>query len=210
MIVFHEEGRDHMAVTDEFRSGWNRMYDEGAHTGMWDAPWPSPELVGFVAAFPERGRAIDVGCGTGSDAIFLAEAGFDVLGIDLSDSAIALAAERGRHACVDVEFIQGSVFDLPVDDASIDLVTDRGLLHHVPRELHADYSHEVARVLKPGGRLFVRGMSESGRKKVPVTPESMHSHFDTDQLVVEWVTGYQMLDPAGGDPATLAVVRRRS
>jgi ubiquinone/menaquinone biosynthesis C-methylase UbiE len=199
-----------MAVTDEFRAGWNRMYDEGAHADMWDAPWPSPELVGFVSALPDRGRAVDVGCGTGSDALFLAGAGFDVLGIDLSDSAIALATKRASSDGSRITFVQGSVFGIPVEDASVDLVSDRGLLHHVPAELHADYAREMARVLKHGGRLLIRGMSEPGRKKVPVTPESVRAHFDNDQLVVECVTGYRMLDPAGGDPATLAVIRRRA
>ncbi len=198
-----------MAVTDDFRAGWNKMYDEGAHERMWDSPWPSPELVGFVAGIDFRGRAVDVGCGTGSDAMFLAASGFDVLGIDLSDSAISLACERARSENVAAKFVHASVFEIPVADASVDLVTDRGLLHHVPAELHPKYAQEIARILKPGGRLLVRGMSEEGRKKVPVTSASIHCVFDNDHFEIDYVTSYQMLDPAGGDPATLAVVQRR-
>ena len=120
-----------------------------------------------------------------------------------------MARQRSGQAGLDVTWLCASVFDLPLETASVDLVTDRGLLHHVPTEDHAAYATEIARVLRPGGRLLVRGMSEEGRKKVPVTEASLRRAFDTDDLVVEFVADLRMLHADGSDPATLAVVVRR-
>ena len=124
------------------------VHDDHGHTS-----WTSFELAGFVAGLSELPRtAIDVGCGTGGDAVFLAELGIATTGLDVSDDALDRARERAAAGGVDVTWVEGSALDLPVADASIDLVTDRGCLHHIDERDHARYASEAARSCGPAAR----------------------------------------------------------
>lgn len=95
------------------------------HERQWDTPWPSPELAGVVAAleFPAGSVALDIGCGTGADAVFLARCGLAVTGVDVSEAALELAEKRARQAGVRVRWLVGDALDLPVDAESVDLAT---------------------------------------------------------------------------------------
>lgn len=79
---------------------WNQAYEKGDFKN-WDFGSASPELVTLLAVrgLPETGsRALDIGCGGGWDSIFLAQCGFDVTGVDVSPTALRLAAERAKEA----------------------------------------------------------------------------------------------------------------
>jgi len=101
------------------------------------ASWSSFELAGFLAGLSDPPRtAIDVGCGTGGDAVFLAGLGITTTGVDVSGEALDRARERADAGGVDVTWIEGSALDLPIADGRIDLITDRGCLHHIDPLLH--------------------------------------------------------------------------
>jgi len=89
------------------------------------APWdigPRPELVDLVhTGRLSPGRAIDLGCGTGSNAVFLAERGFDVTGIDFAPAAIAKARRRAVKAGVAVRFLEDDLTALRHDVGTFDL-----------------------------------------------------------------------------------------
>jgi ubiquinone/menaquinone biosynthesis C-methylase UbiE len=95
-------------------------------------------------------RALDAGCGSGRYSMALRELGVSrVLGLDASHDSVAFAQKINRFPSSEVEFIQGSVLELPYPDDSIDLVFSNGVLHHT-----TDPSlgiSEIRRVLKPGG-----------------------------------------------------------
>jgi ubiquinone/menaquinone biosynthesis C-methylase UbiE len=95
-------------------------------------------------------RVLDAGCGTGGNAIFLRRYGA-VVGMDLAPDAIEFGRER-----IGGGLVRGSVLELPFADASFDLVTSFDVLYHrgVPDEVTA--LREVARVVRPGGRLLIR------------------------------------------------------
>lgn len=107
---------------------------------------PEPE-PGSATAGSEPFRVLDVGCGTGGNRALLEEFG-EVWGVDSAASAVRFAHDRGWP-----RVILGSATDLPVPDASFDLVTALGVIEHVPddermlRELH--------RVTKPGGHILL-------------------------------------------------------
>ncbi len=83
---------------------WERAYHVGRHEELWDTPWPSPELAGLLVAMPVRGRVDDLGCGTGSDLILLAQRGLRALGVDLSGlKRSASPAAKAREAGVWVD-----------------------------------------------------------------------------------------------------------
>jgi len=191
------------------RDAWDRAYAEGRHEHQWDTPWSSPELAGFLAGLPELPRtALDLGCGTGGDAVFLAQLGIEATGLDLSPAALELARERAEHAGVQVEWVEGDVLDLPFPDAHVELVTDRGCLHHVPHEQQPRYAREVARVLRPGGTLLIREMNEAGRHKHAVTEEQVRTMVEGLPLCVASIVPFDMVGPHGSRSATLSVIRR--
>lgn len=103
---------------------------------------------------PKRPRILDVGCGGGHFAMALAERapGAEIVGLDLSPEQIARA--RRRAAGFDqLRFVEGSALDLPFEDRRFDLVLSLGSLKHWPSAQRG--LEECARVLAPGGRLWV-------------------------------------------------------
>jgi SAM-dependent methyltransferase len=105
------------------------------------------ELVGRDA----RPRVADVGCGPGRVAAFLQRRGLDVVGVDVSPGMLAAA----RIAHPDIEFVEGQLDDLPVDDASLaGIVCWYSIIYTPPDELGAVFV-ELERALRPGGHLLL-------------------------------------------------------
>lgn len=149
----------------------------------WELNYPSPELAALVAARTLRKKAkiLEVGCGGGLDAIFLAQCGFNVIGVDISSVALRIAERRAEEAYVEVDWRLGNVLDLPVEDETIDLVTDRGLFHLIEDYDRPRYSSEIHRVLKLHGCVLIRGASkESAQDRFnPVTEEAIEKYFSS-------------------------------
>lgn len=99
------------------------------------------------------GRLLEIGCGIGVDSIQLARAGFDVTGVDLTESAIDVAERFAEHHDVAVRFLQSNAEDLEFTADSFDVVYSFGVLHHTPNIERA--IREIRRVLVPGGRAYV-------------------------------------------------------
>ena len=158
---------------------WNEEYTSRAYN-RWTLAHPSQELVGVIATLglvPDS-VALDVGCGTGVELVFLAKHGFKAIGIDVAPRALELAAERARAAGVELELHEGSAVSLPLEKDSIDFVNDRGLLQHLSESERGRYAREMARVLRPGCVLVIRGAREAGEGIVPVSAQSLDRHFD--------------------------------
>jgi SAM-dependent methyltransferase len=132
---------------------WDQHYLEGFLP--WDTDLPEPTLVTFVQnrAGDARGRVLDVGCGTGTHALWLAAQGFDVVGIDISPRAIERA--RAKATAAETTGARFEVLDflsaVPAG-APFDLVFDRGVFHIFDDEdERARFAAQVARCLAPGG-----------------------------------------------------------
>ena len=120
----------------------------------WHLSEPSPELLdalgdGWLAS---SGVALDVGCGLGSEAAYLRHVGWRVVGIDLSEVALAGAARRNPGPC----YVRADLLRLPLSSATVDVCLDRGCFHYLARSDRPAYSAELRRVLRPGGRLLLR------------------------------------------------------
>jgi SAM-dependent methyltransferase len=97
------------------------------------------------------GRAIDLGCGNGRNAVFLARRGFFVEAVDYSQAALAWARDRIVEAGVTVCLTHRNIFELDLTRGSYDLVYDSGCFHHIPPHRRRTYVELVAGALKPGG-----------------------------------------------------------
>ena len=130
------------------RAGWNER--AGAYERFFTAVSEHNVVPLLDAAHVQAGRTVlDAGCGTGNLAAAAASRGASVVGTDLSDGMVTLARERHPK----IEFRQADAEQLPFPDMTFDSVVSNLLVPHLPRpEAGID---ELARVLKPGGRLAV-------------------------------------------------------
>lgn len=120
----------------------------------WDTGVPAPELVRAVAGRPAA-RALDLGCGTGTNVRYLAELGWQVTGIDYVPRAIALA--RRKLNGLEAQLLVADVTrleQLPLG-APFDLALDMGCLHSLPAADRARYAAGLGRWLRPGARYLL-------------------------------------------------------
>lgn len=154
---FIDPEQDALAALDALLPGrgsgwWNGFYEDRAKPCPFFAEKPDESLVRWVGErlFPP-GKALDLGCGNGRNAVFLARQGFVVEAVDYSRKAIDWAAERVREAGVAVRLRCQSVFDMAAEAGSYDLVYDSGCFHHMPPHRRRAYVERVTAALKPGG-----------------------------------------------------------
>lgn len=162
---------------------WDLAYADGDHLEHWQSLAPPPELAAAIALgqVREEALALDVGCGAGAEAIFLASQGFRALGIDSSQRAIEIARDAAKAAGVDAEFQRADVLDLPLADHSIGFAYDRGCLHVIDNDQRSRYASELARVLQPGACLLVCGAAVSDDEEgvVAIDSQAITRHFLT-------------------------------
>ena len=143
---------------------WRRLFFEALYRfgrPRWDTGITPPELVDFVARTP-AGRAVDLGCGTGTNAVYLAQRGWEVVGVDFSSLAVDRARRRVRDAGVSrVRFIRADVTELP-DFGAFDLAYDIGCLHAVPARRRTRYATWLAASLRPGAAYLLYAFTPSG------------------------------------------------
>jgi len=123
----------------------------------WDTGVTPPEVTRLIEVEKiAPGRALDLGCGTGTNAIYLAQHGFEVVGIDYVPRAIAQARPKARQAGVDVTFYVGDVTDISfLGDVRFDLVLDIGCFHSVAEAGRPGYVHGLAEHTRPGARYLL-------------------------------------------------------
>ncbi len=122
----------------------------------WDSGVTPPELFSFLEDRPP-GRAIDLGCGTGTNAITLASYGWQVTGVDFAPAAIKRARQKAQRAGVTANFIVGDVTRLGGFGGPYELVLDIGCFHSLSQKWKKNYTCEVNRLLAPGGNWFLYG-----------------------------------------------------
>jgi methyl halide transferase len=146
-------------------TAWNDRYREG--NLPWDTGRPSSELQTFLRQNAIRPcRALEIGCGTGTNSVWLAQQGFEVTGLDVSPLAVEQAEKRARAAGVKVNFLAADVLHLPGLDGAFGFFFDRGCYHAVRRTAPAGYAPAVARHLTAGAR----GLILAGNAREPHDP----------------------------------------
>ncbi len=138
----------------------------------WDSGIVPPEVEEFIASHLP-GRALDLGCGTGTSSLALARAGWNVCGVDFAPHAIRLARRKSCSAGLHVDFRSGDVTHLSADmfEAPFDLLLDIGCFHSLAAEEKRAYLDNLDRLLHGGGIWLVYGffMPEESPLIDPVT-----------------------------------------
>jgi cyclopropane fatty-acyl-phospholipid synthase-like methyltransferase len=114
----------------------------------WDTGISPPELFEFIKNH-QPGRALDIGCGTGTNVITLAKAGWKVTGVDFAPHAIKLAKQKIKSAGVQADVLVNDATKLNGISGPFDLVFDLGCLHSIPKDGRTKYLDQLDRILAP-------------------------------------------------------------
>jgi SAM-dependent methyltransferase len=165
---------------------WNLWYLFGKP--RWDTGITPPELVELVESGQvPPGRALDIGCGTGTNGVFLARRGFDVVGTDVAWIAIRRAQRKARDAGVSATFWVGEAVKLgtpgrpPLGDP-FDLAVDIGCFHSMQAIHREAYASMLRRVLRDGGHylLYAWGPRKLLGRAVGLTPQETETLLAAD------------------------------
>ncbi|ATW86841.1 methyltransferase family protein [Halohasta litchfieldiae] len=175
--VGDEESVDQPAAED-----LQAVYDRIATHFSQTREYSWPEVEEFVDSEVDRcgslGRALDLGCGNGRHAETLANAGGDVVGLDVSRGLLAEARERAAEGGFGVGLVHGDASRPPFVDDRFSQIVYVATLHHLrTREARQQSLSEVGRVLAPGGRALVSAWSTA------------HDRFDATEgfdTTVDW------------------------
>ncbi len=125
------------------------MYREG--TPPWETGLPAAELVRVVdEGLIKPGPILELGCGTGADAVFLTQRGFEVTAVDSSPTAIERARTRAERSGALVRIVLDDVFHFAEHSGSFDLVYDAGFYHFIRRAELSRLLDLLWRVTYPG------------------------------------------------------------
>ena len=151
-------------MNDSEQSVYDRLaafYESG------DVPWddkdPPPEVMAFLATVPV-GQALDLGCGYGRAAIYLAAQGWEVDAVDFIPEAITEAAKRAAIAHVDVRFHLSKVTELEFLTETYDFVLDVGCSHSLTFDELKVYWNHLKRHIRPGGIYMLFARLQDGSK----------------------------------------------
>ena len=192
------------------REDWDRRY-AGAES-LWSAK-PNRVLVAEVEGLTP-GRALDLACGEGQNAIWLAQQGWRVTAVDYSEVAIAKAQRRAADAGVEIELVCADLVDFEPGPASVDLVVV--LFLHMGASERVLVLGRAARALAPGGTFLLLGHDLANLTSGvggPSDPDVLHTPDDivAELPGLEIEKGERVLrDVNGADrPAIDCLVRAR-
>ncbi|BCX03344.1 MAG: type 11 methyltransferase [Candidatus Roseilinea sp.] len=173
----------------------------------WDTGVSPPELLAFIEAHPP-GRALDLGCGTGTNVVTLARHGWRVTGVDFAVQAILAARRKARAAGVQADLRLGDVTRLNDLTGPFDLILDIGCFHGLPVGSRPAYARNVKRLLAPDGTFLLYVMfKDDARSKRSGIFEADLACFAPELAPVARADGQ---DSARGRPSAWLTYRRVS
>lgn len=197
-------------------SDWDMHYKSDVPP-PWESGNPSSELARIIAEQKIKPcRVVELGCGSGINAVWLAQQGFDVTGIDVSGLAIERAKERVAEAGVkNVRLIHADLVALPNDLGTFPFFFDRGCYHAVRRHDVAGYMRTLEQLTVPGSiGLVLTGNAKDNRgpnQGPPVVSDSeLHAEFEPAFQIVQ-LREFRFDDTGGYEPflAWSCFLRRR-
>jgi SAM-dependent methyltransferase len=202
------------ATSHEQRAGesWDASYLDGP--APWDIGQPQPTVVRLADEGAFAGAVLDVGCGTGENALHVASLGLRVLGVDVAETALSIAREKAAARGIHAEFVVGDALDLERLHRAFDTVLDCGLFHTFGFDERRDYVASLATVTGRGANLYVLCFSDAGPDAGgphPVSQSELRAAFEAHRgWRVASITParIQTRFDAHGVPAWLAEIER--
>jgi len=191
----------------------------------WDAPYRRDRMPGWDVGRPctylvqavedktfKPGRAIVFGCGSGTNAIYLASKGFEVTGVDVSPTALSIAAEKAQKAGVEVDWMLADVVALP-RLKPYDLIFDRGCYHHVCQYDSPGFVASLRRLSQAGTRaMILAGSPADGNRGGPprIKEETIRRDF-SELFEFEWLRPihFESRNPDARGPSAWSIHLRR-
>lgn len=178
----------------------------------WDSGVSPPELVSFVDTHP-AGRSLDLGCGTGTNTIYLTQKGWDATGVDFVPRAIDVAKKKAAAAGVAPRLLVGDVTrltELGIGDG-YDLILDLGCFHSIPDAGRDDYVRGASAVAAQGSTLLLFGFTRKDRSRPlgPLGPRGLKPDEVRSRFAGDWdLVGDQPGRPMRGLDAAWYTLRR--
>lgn len=178
----------------------------------WDVGGPQPIVQELEQSGRITGRVLDVGCGTGDTAIFLAQKGYEVMGIDVVPKAIDLATARAKRAGSEIPFRVFDALKLDQLHERFDTVIDAGLFHNLSDNSRIRYSASLGSAMEPGGVFHMLCFSDS--QPGFIGPRRISREEICQTFLQGWhidsirETKYKAHYPIGGAYAWIASIRK--
>ncbi|WP_409250860.1 class I SAM-dependent methyltransferase [Bacillus sp. SCS-153A] len=150
-------------LQEEKSFDWDTFYTDRNKGVPFFKDLPDENLVNYIEeGIIPNGKVLELGCGPGRNAIYLAEKGFTVDAVDSSQEGLSWAMERAKEKQVDINFVKENIFNLNPHEKEYDLVYDSGCFHHIAPHRRMDYIKLVEQALKPGGYFSLTTFVEGG------------------------------------------------
>ena len=177
-----------------------------ARLRVWERQVPPSDLVEVIEG-PQAlapGRALDLGCGTGTDSIYLALHGWGVTGVDMVPEALAIARRNAAAKGIRANFVEGDVTRLrDVVQGTFDLVLDFGCLHTLPPDERPLYVECVSAVAAQGATFLLYGFARPPR----LAP--MQAGISLDEVRERFSRDWEIVDAEQTSAAAIQVARTR-
>lgn len=132
---------------------WEKEYKESLGSLPWDTGVTSPELIDYFDSLDNAPKQVlEIGCGTGTNAIWMTKKGSSVVATDISPTAISAAKKKQEEESLDIDFRVSDILkEKPLGESSVDFAFDRGVYHVMEPDDRKTFIDVVANLLKPGG-----------------------------------------------------------
>lgn len=156
---------------------WDASYHDGP--APWDIGRPQPALVRLASEGEFMAPVLDAGCGTGENSLYLASLGLPVLGVDVAETALAMARKKAEDRKLEIEFAAADALHLDRLGRRFKTVLDCGLFHTFDRDERPIYVASLASVTEYDGIVYVLCFSDHGPETGPhpISEEELRAAF---------------------------------
>ena len=180
----------------------------------WDTKAPKENVIAWHQAGVIHGEVLDVGCGYGDNAVYLAQQGFSVTGVDISPTALATAEQRATAAGVTVRFAVADATTLDGYSTAFDTVIDSGMYHGLDDQDKRRYLAALHRATRPGATLLLSAFSDVNTDATPWPRPMVSEQTLRDTLVgggwdIASLTSETTQLPHDGSRATIWMLQAR-